>query len=98
MPQWEYCEVAWTPKQVTIHVYSNRDNGMYEGVQPPEEWGALLTQLGAEGWELVSIVPARPASHTLYYFKRAVEFPAEIEWEERKKVRMQEGKLKEEAS
>ena len=79
MQLWEYCEVAWTPKQVTIHVYSNRDNGTYEGVQPPEEWGALLTQLGADGWEMVSVVPARPASHTLYYFKRALDFPAEAE-------------------
>ncbi|HLH62073.1 MAG TPA: hypothetical protein VKV20_10355 [Ktedonobacteraceae bacterium] len=95
MQPWEYCEVAWTPKQVTIHVYSSREDGRYEGVQSPEEWGALLTQLGADGWELVGVVPARPASHSLYYFKRAIEWPAQAEWDARKKAREQEGKLRE---
>jgi hypothetical protein len=38
MHLWEYCEVAWMPKQVMIYVYSSRDNGTYEGVQKPEEW------------------------------------------------------------
>ncbi len=81
MPAWEYCEVAWTPKRVVIHVYS--DYAPYEGVQKPEEWGALLTQLGADGWELVGVVPGRPAIHVLYYFKRAYEASAKAGWEER---------------
>jgi hypothetical protein len=84
MPLWEYCEVAYTPKQVIVHIYSNQDNGMYEGIQKPEEWGALLTQLGADGWELVGVVPTRPANHSLYYFKRPLDSPAKAEWEERK--------------
>ncbi len=73
MQQWEYCEVGWTLEQVTIHVYSSRENGTYVGVQKPDEWGALLSQLGAEGWELVGVVPTKPANHSLYYFKRPIE-------------------------
>ncbi len=73
MQQWEYCEVGWTPEQVTIHVYSSRENGTYVGVQKPDEWGALLSQLGAEGWELVGVLPTKPANHSLYYFKRPIE-------------------------
>ena len=80
MPLWEYCEVAWASKQVTIHIYSGRDGGSYEGVLKPEEWGTLLAQLGADGWELVGIVPTRPASHSLYYFKRPLEPPEVVEW------------------
>jgi hypothetical protein len=72
MQQWEYCEVGWTPKQVTIHVYSSSADGTYEGVQTPEEWGALLSQLGADGWELVGVVPTKPITHSLYYFKRPI--------------------------
>jgi len=30
MPLWEYCEVAYTPKQVIVHVYSSREGGTYE--------------------------------------------------------------------
>jgi len=83
MQQWEYCEVGWTPKQVTIHVYSSRENGTYEGVQTPEEWGALLSQLGTDGWELVGIVPTRPVNHSLYYFKRPISSSASKRtWEE----------------
>ena len=81
---WEYCEVAYTPKQIIVHVYSSRDNGTYEGIQKPEEWGALLAQLGFDGWELVGVVPARPANHSLYYFKRPIDSSAKTEWEERR--------------
>jgi hypothetical protein len=42
MSYWEYCEVGWTPKQITIHVYSGRVDGSYEGIQDPQEWGRLL--------------------------------------------------------
>ncbi len=84
MHLWEYCEVAWMAKQVMIQVYSSRDNGTYEGVQKPEEWGALLAQLGADGWELVGVVPARAANHTLYYFKRPIESSSPVEWEEQR--------------
>jgi hypothetical protein len=82
MQQWEYCEVTWAPKLVTIHVYSSREQGTYEGVQQPQEWGALLAQLGADGWELVGVAPARPAHHSLYYFKRPIDSSAKAEWEE----------------
>lgn len=83
MPLWEYCEVAYTPKQVLVHIWSSRDQGMYEGIQKPEEWGMLLAQLGADGWELVGVVPTRPANHSLYYFKRPLDSSAQAEWEER---------------
>ena len=83
MQQWEYCEVAWTPKQVLIYVFSSREQGTYEGVQDPQEWGALLAQLGADGWELVGVAPARPVPRTLYYFKRPFDLSAKAEWEER---------------
>jgi hypothetical protein len=83
MQQWEYCEVGWTPKQVTIHVYSSREDGTYEGVQTPEEWGALLSQLGTDGWELVGIVPTRPVNHSLYYFKPPISSSeSKRTWEE----------------
>ena len=84
MQQWEYCEVAWAPKQVTIHVYSSQEQGTYEGVQHPQEWGALLAQLGADGWELVGVASARPAPHSLYYFERPIDSSAQADWEERK--------------
>jgi hypothetical protein len=69
---------------VLVHVYSSRGNGSYEAIQKPEEWGALLAQLGADGWELVGVVPTRPANHSLYYFKRPLDSSAQAEWEERK--------------
>ena len=84
MPLWEYCEVTYTPKQVLVHVYSSQDNGMYEGSQKPEEWGALLAQLGADEWEMVGVVSTQSADHTLYYFKRPIDMSAQAEWEERK--------------
>jgi hypothetical protein len=84
MQLWEYCEVAWTPKQVVIRVYSQRDTNMYQGVQMPGEWGALLAQLGADGWELTGVVPAQPANHTLYYFKRPMDNPSKVEWKEKR--------------
>lgn len=86
MQQWEYCEVGWMPKQVTIHIYSSRADGTYEGVQTPEEWGALLSQLGTDGWELVGVVPTKPVNHSLYYFKRPISSSDSSErkrtWEE----------------
>ncbi len=37
---------------------------------------ALLNQLGAEGWELAAVVPARDGSNTnYYYFKRLLLQP-----------------------
>ena len=90
MSYWEYCEVGWTPKQITIHVYSGRSDGSYEGVQEPKEWGRLLAQLGADGWELVGVVPTRPANHTLYYFKRPLDPPEVVELEKREKLKAQQ--------
>ena|ERR1051326_8828232 len=87
MQLWEYCEVAWTPKQVVIRIYSQNDTSMhpniYQGVQKSEEWGALLAQLGADGWEMTGVVPTKPADHTLYYFKRPMDNPKKVEWKER---------------
>ncbi len=80
MPLWEYCEVAWASKQITIHVYSGRSGGNYEGILKPEEWGTLLAQLGADGWELVGVVSTRPAKHSLYYFKRPLDPPEVVAW------------------
>jgi hypothetical protein len=88
MSLWEYCEVAWTPKQITLHVYSARDEGNYEGILKPEEWGTLLAQLGADGWELVGVMPTRPANHSLYYFKRPLEPPDVVDWKKRKRFGM----------
>ena len=85
MPLWEYCEVAYTPKQVIVHVYSSREGGMYEGVQKPEDWGTLLAQLGADGWEMVGVMSAKAANHTLDYFKRAIHSSAKAEWEEKER-------------
>ena len=85
MPLWEYCEVAYTPKQVFVHVYSSREGGTYEGVQKPEDWGTLLAQLGADGWEMVGVMSAKAANHTLYYFKRAIDSSAKAEWEEKER-------------
>jgi hypothetical protein len=89
---WEYCEVAYTPKHVLVHIYSSQEHGSYEGIQKPEEWGALLTQLGADGWELVGVVPTRPANHVLYYFKRPFGSSAKAEWEDRKAELRESGK------
>jgi len=80
MPLWEYCEVAWASKQITIHVYSGLSGGNYEGILKPEEWGTLLAQLGADGWELVGVVSTRPANHSLYYFKRPLDPPEVVAW------------------
>ena len=90
MSYWEYCEVGWTPKQITIHVYSGRPDGSYEGAQEPKEWGSLLAQLGADGWELVGVVPTRPATHTLYYFKRPLDPPEVIEREKQEKLKAEQ--------
>ena len=90
MSYWEYCEVGWTPKQITIHVYSKRSDGSYEGVQEPKEWGSLLAQLGADGWELVGIVPTRPATHALYYFKRPLDPPEVLEREKQEKLKAEQ--------
>lgn len=90
MSYWEYCEVGWTPRQITIHVYSGRVDGSYEGVQEPQAWGSLLAQLGADGWELVGMVPGKPTNHTLYYFKRPLDPPDVVEMEKREKVKAQQ--------
>jgi hypothetical protein len=90
MSYWEYCEVGWAPRQITIHVYSGRVDGGYEGVQEPQEWGSLLAQLGADGWELVGVVPSRPATHTLYYFKRPLDPPEVIEREKQEQVKAEQ--------
>ncbi|HLZ58696.1 MAG TPA: hypothetical protein VKR06_17290 [Ktedonosporobacter sp.] len=93
MPQWEYCEVAWTPQQIIIHMY--RDRGMwYEGAQQPEAWGALLAQLGDDEWEMVSAVPTNTTGHTLYYFKRPLDkttlkTPDTVKMEEDERIREQ---------
>lgn len=79
MQLWEYCEVAWTPKQIVVHVYTWRKNGSYECTMMPQEWGALLAQLGAGGWELTGVAPSRTANHTLYYFKRPLGQPQQVE-------------------
>lgn len=72
MPQWEYCEVAWTPKQIVIHIYSS-EGMLYDAIQPSAAWGELLAKLGDDEWEMVAAVPTRPANHTLYYFKRILD-------------------------
>lgn len=95
MPLWEYCEVGWTPKQITIHVYSGRADGSYEGVIQPKEWGGLLAQLGADGWELVGIVPTRPANYTLYYFKRPIDPPEVVQSERQERLKAEQEWLKE---
>jgi hypothetical protein len=89
---WEYCEVAYTPKQIIVHIYSSGDAGMFEGIQNPEGWGTLLAQLGSEGWELVSVIPTKPANHSLYYFKRPIDSSAKEEWQERKAELHESGK------
>lgn len=94
MPLWEYCEVAWTPKQITIHVYSGRADGSYEGTTQPNEWGGLLAQLGADGWELVGVVPTIPANHTLYYFKRPIDPPEVVQAEQQKRLKVEQERLK----
>jgi hypothetical protein len=90
MAYWEYCEVGWTPKQITIHVYSRHSDGCYEGVQETKEWGPLLAQLGADGWELVGAIPTRPDTHTLYYFKRALDPPEVVELETQEKLKAEQ--------
>jgi hypothetical protein len=90
MSYWEYCEVGWTPKQITIHVYSQSSDGSYEGIQESKEWGRLLAQLGADGWELVGVVPIRPATHTLYYFKRPLDPPEVVELEKQVKLKAEQ--------
>lgn len=90
MSYWEYCEVGWTPKQITIHVYSRSSDGSYEGIQESKEWGRLLAQLGADGWELVGVVPTRPATHTLYYFKRPLDPPEVVELEKQEKLKAEQ--------
>jgi hypothetical protein len=90
MSYWEYCEVGWTPKQITIHVYSRSSDGSYEGILESKEWGRLLAQLGADGWELVGVVPTRPATHTLYYFKRPLDPPEVVEVEKRVKLKAEQ--------
>src|SRR5258708_5590551 len=90
MSYWEYCEVGWTPKQITIHVYSQSSDGSYEGIQESKEWGRLLAQLGADGWELVGVGPIRPATHTLYYFKRPLDPPEVVELEMQVKLKAEQ--------
>lgn len=90
MSYWEYCEVGWTPKQITIHVYSGRSDGSYEGILEVKEWGSLLAQLGADGWELVGVVPTRSATHSLHYFKRPLDPPEVIEREKQEKLKAEQ--------
>jgi hypothetical protein len=94
MAYWEYCEVGWTPQQITIHVYSGRADGSYEGIQEPEEWGKLLAQLGADSWEMVGVVPTGPANHTLYYFKRPIDSPQDVAREKQEKLKREQERQK----
>jgi hypothetical protein len=64
--KWEYCVLEWRPDQATVTVYgqSARPFDLYD-------WDSEFAALGAEGWELVSVL-ANPsgAQEYWYYFKR----------------------------
>ena len=50
----------------------------------------MLAQLGADGWELVGVVPIRPATHTLYYFKRPLDPLEVVELEKQEKLKAEQ--------
>ena len=44
-----------------------------------------LTEHGEEGWELVSVIPSQNSDSLILFLKRAIEEPAPVEPEKKKK-------------
>ena len=69
MPRWEYCEVWWETKQVTINIFSVR--GFNQQIVRASDWPNVFAHLGADGWELTSTMPSPTGvQQYFYYFKR----------------------------
>ena len=67
MTRWEYCEVHWHTQGVTTT--KANPSGQHSVQQAgAAEWHNVLAKLGAEGWELVSVLP-----DYYYYFKRPLK-------------------------
>ena len=73
MTRWEYCEAVWQPGEVVLTTTDPDDGPTTEGY-PAADWPAVLSRLGADGWEMVSCTGSPMGVHEYYfYFKRAVE-------------------------
>jgi len=75
MVQWEYAEVWYEQKmmavRVVVNTFSLRGNNQQE--HSGKEWGNVLARMGAEGWELVSVMASPTGTHQYwYYFKRPI--------------------------
>ncbi len=63
---------AWTHLEITVDDEGNVEVGGYGAdpeslVEGSESWEDLLTGLGANGWELVQVIPG---PETTYWFKK----------------------------
>jgi hypothetical protein len=65
--------VTWQPHQVTLTRCAADGTPAVETSDAPS-WPQTLAQLGADGWELVSITASPMGVHEYYfYFKRPLE-------------------------
>ena len=65
---------AWAHLEITVADQGNVEVGGYNAdpealVADTESWEDLLTSLGANGWELVQVMPG---VETTYWFKRSL--------------------------
>src|ERR1043166_8629806 len=65
MAKWQHCVLEWRSEQVTFTVY-----GEPAELFPAHEWETRFADLGEQGWELVSTLPAANGAAYWYYFKR----------------------------
>lgn len=72
MTRWEYCEVWWQTQGVLVNFFT--PNGTNEHRFPSNQWPSAFARLGAEGWELVSMMASPTGVHEYwYYFKRPMQ-------------------------
>ncbi|MBN1150545.1 hypothetical protein JXA84_04915 [candidate division WOR-3 bacterium] len=69
MSKWEYAEI-WYQQKITVKVFSSKGHTHqeYEEVQ----WPDILSRMGEEGWEMVSVIGSPNGMQYWYYFKRPV--------------------------
>ena len=70
MGNWHYCELHWQASGIVVSE-GDRDGRHRRQEYQASETLLALARLGAEGWELVSILASPKGIHEYwYYFKR----------------------------
>ena len=75
--RWEYCLVLGSFPQGDANHYKAQiilpgtPDGKFDEIESSFEGVAALNKLGAEGWEIVGVIPTQQSDRTEYLLKRA---------------------------